>query len=175
MRKPFAHQRSFCQCLLILCRYHLLCERILGISYLVIKAEPMPYILMIALLPFLNTLFFMSSVKSFDTIQSNEKKHLNSLSLISLIIAAYLFSIIIIQQTLPLNLPARIIVLLVLLILLASPLYSNSKLLVFVLRWMNLGNYSVNEIIPWKPRDQCKATSYECVRANAILHLKPNS
>ncbi|KAL4584003.1 hypothetical protein LXL04_008591 [Taraxacum kok-saghyz] len=93
----------------------------------VIKAEPTPYILMIALLPFLNTLFFMSSVKSFETIQSNEKKHLDSLSIISLLIAAYLFSIIIIQQTLPLNLPARIIVLLVLLILLASPLYVSLK------------------------------------------------
>ncbi|CAI9265273.1 unnamed protein product [Lactuca saligna] len=93
----------------------------------IFKDEPTPYILMLSLLPFLNTLIFMCNVKSFQTKEINETKHLNTLSLISLIIAAYLFSIIIIQQTLSLNLPTRIIISLVLLILLASPLYITLK------------------------------------------------
>ncbi|KAI3766769.1 hypothetical protein L2E82_16840 [Cichorium intybus] len=96
---------------------------LLQVYQTVFKTDPTPYILMLALLPFLNTLLFMSSVKSFQTNEVNEKRNLNSLSLLSLIIAAYLFSIIIIQQAISLNLPARIIVVFILLMLLASPLY----------------------------------------------------
>ncbi|GJT51975.1 nuclear fusion defective 4-like protein [Tanacetum coccineum] len=96
---------------------------LLQVYQTVFNAGPTSYILMLALLPFLNTLLFMSSVKAYQANEINEKKHLNGLSLISIIIAAYLFSIIIIEQVVTLNIPARIIVFLVLVILLASPLY----------------------------------------------------
>ncbi|KAL8250458.1 hypothetical protein R6Q59_034151 [Mikania micrantha] len=84
---------------------------------------PTHYILMLSLLPFLNTLLFMSSVRPFDTNEADEKRNLNSLSLFSIIVAAYLFFVIIIQQAVTLSLPAHIVVFLVLVIMLASPLY----------------------------------------------------
>ncbi|KAJ9567163.1 hypothetical protein OSB04_003129 [Centaurea solstitialis] len=96
---------------------------LLQVYQTVFKAGPTPYILMLALLPFLNTLFFMSTVRSYQTNEVEEKSHLNGLSLISIIIAIYLFTVIIIEQAVTLTLPARIIVFLVLAILLASPLY----------------------------------------------------
>lgn len=89
----------------------------------VFNAGPTQFILMIALLPFINTLLFMFSVKAFQTNEVDEKRNLNGLSILSIFIAAYLFCVIIIEQAVTLSLPARIIVFLVLLILLVSPLY----------------------------------------------------
>ncbi|KAJ0755046.1 putative major facilitator superfamily, MFS transporter superfamily [Helianthus annuus] len=96
---------------------------LLQVYQTVFNAGPTPYILMLSLLPFLNTLLFMCSVRPFETNEVDEKKNLNGLSLISIIVAAYLFSIIIIEQAVTLTLPVRIVIFLVLVILLASPLY----------------------------------------------------
>nr|XP_043617193.1 uncharacterized membrane protein YMR155W-like [Erigeron canadensis] len=96
---------------------------LLQVYLMIFNAGPTPYILMLALLPLLNTLLFMFSVRAFQTNEVDEKRHLNGLSLISVTIAAYLFSIIIVEQLVTLSLPARITVFCILVMLLASPLF----------------------------------------------------
>ncbi|KAK9066522.1 hypothetical protein SSX86_013845 [Deinandra increscens subsp. villosa] len=96
---------------------------LLQVYQTVFNTGPTHYILMLSLLPLLNTLLLMSSVRPFDRSEIDEKRNLNSLSLFSVIIAAYLFFIIIIQQAVTLSLPVHIVIFSGLVILLASPLY----------------------------------------------------
>ncbi|XP_071711201.1 protein NUCLEAR FUSION DEFECTIVE 4-like [Rutidosis leptorrhynchoides] len=96
---------------------------LLQVYQTVFSTEPTKYILMLALFPLLNTLLFMCTVRTYQTNEVDEKKHLNGLSLLSIIVAAYLFLVIIIEQVVKLILPARIVVFVVLIMLLASPLY----------------------------------------------------
>ncbi|XP_076943233.1 protein NUCLEAR FUSION DEFECTIVE 4-like [Bidens hawaiensis] len=96
---------------------------LLQIYQTVFNAGPTHYILMLSLLPFINTLLFMSSVRPYETNEVDEKKNLNGLSLFSIIVAAYLFSIIIIKQAVTLSLPANMVIFFLLVILLASPIY----------------------------------------------------
>ncbi|KAK1433766.1 hypothetical protein QVD17_10683 [Tagetes erecta] len=96
---------------------------LLQVYQTVFNAGPTSYILMLSLLPFLNTLLFMCSVRPYETNEVDEKRNLNGLSLFSIIVAAYLFIIIILKQAVTLSLAAHIVIFSVLVILLASPLY----------------------------------------------------
>ena len=78
---------------------------------------------MLALLPTINTLLLMWFVRIHNTSEGNEKKHLNSLSLVALLLAAYLMVIIIIEHILTLLLVIRAIAFVVLILLLGSPLW----------------------------------------------------
>lgn len=77
---------------------------------------------MLTLLPTLNTMIFMCSVRIFNMNDLDEKKHLNTFSVVALLIAAYLMTIIIIQNKITLTLVARIVILVVLIMLLATPI-----------------------------------------------------
>lgn len=89
----------------------------------IFKNKPTSFLLMLAVLPTVNPLMLMSFVRIYETKEWEEKKHLNGLSFVSLIIAAYLMAIIILGNMLTLQLSARIFSFVVLILLLASPLY----------------------------------------------------
>lgn len=77
---------------------------------------------MLALLPTFDTLLLMWFVRIHNTSEGVDKKLLNSLSLIALLVAAYLMGIIIVEHVLTLRLVVRVFTLVVLILLLASPL-----------------------------------------------------
>uniref|UniRef100_A0A5B7BJV6 Nodulin-like domain-containing protein n=1 Tax=Davidia involucrata TaxID=16924 RepID=A0A5B7BJV6_DAVIN len=89
----------------------------------IFKNKPASYLLMLALLPTFNPLLLMCFVRIYNMNEGDEKQHLNYFSLIALIIAAYLMAIIILENALTLQLPARICTFIVLILLLASPLW----------------------------------------------------
>lgn len=76
---------------------------------------------MLALLPSLNTMIFMFFVRIFYGTGMEEKKYLNWISVVALVIAAYLMTIIIVENRITLTLAARIVILVVLIMLLATP------------------------------------------------------
>lgn len=78
---------------------------------------------MLALLPTINTLLLMWFVKIYNTSEEVDKKNLNGFSLIALLVAAYLMGIIIIEHVVTLRLWIRVLSLIVLILLLASPLW----------------------------------------------------
>ncbi|ONI08541.1 hypothetical protein PRUPE_5G184300 [Prunus persica] len=84
--------------------------------------KPASFLLMLALLPTINTLLLMWFVRIHKKYEGNEKKHLNSFSLIALIVAAYLMGFIILENLLTLCLAIRVVAFVVLILLLASPL-----------------------------------------------------
>ncbi|CAI9112383.1 OLC1v1012830C1 [Oldenlandia corymbosa var. corymbosa] len=86
------------------------------------QGHPSTFLLILALLPTLVTLTVMWLVR-FDTAYTkDEEKHLNSFSIVSLLIAGYLMILIILENTVSLPLWSRIIAFSVLLVLLSSPL-----------------------------------------------------
>ncbi|KAA8542367.1 hypothetical protein F0562_023497 [Nyssa sinensis] len=89
----------------------------------IFKNKPASYLLMLALLPTFNSLLLMCFVRIYNMNEGDEKQHLNGFSLIALIIAAYLMAIIILENVLTWQLSARICTLIVLILLLASPLW----------------------------------------------------
>ncbi|XP_057466376.1 protein NUCLEAR FUSION DEFECTIVE 4-like isoform X1 [Actinidia eriantha] len=93
----------------------------------IFKNKPTLYLLMLALLPTFNTLLLMCFVRIYRTSEGDEKKHLNGFSLVSLIIAAYLMVVIILENAFSLQLSARIFTFIILILLLASPLYIAMK------------------------------------------------
>ncbi|KAI5329940.1 hypothetical protein L3X38_029337 [Prunus dulcis] len=84
--------------------------------------KPASFLLMLALLPTINTLLLMWFVRIHKKYEGNEKKHLNSFSLIALIVAAYLMGFIILENLLTLCLAIRVVAFVALILLLASPL-----------------------------------------------------
>ncbi|PRQ16079.1 putative major facilitator superfamily [Rosa chinensis] len=80
------------------------------------------YLLMLALLPPINTLLLMWFVRIRNTKEGNEKQHLDSLSIIALVVAAYLMCIILLENFITLPLAIRVVGFVVLVLLLASPL-----------------------------------------------------
>lgn len=80
------------------------------------------FLLMLALLPPITSLLFMWVVRIHNKEEGNEKQHLDSLSMIALIVAAYLMCIIILENILPLLLAIRVVTFVVLVLLLASPI-----------------------------------------------------
>ncbi|CAL9031186.1 unnamed protein product [Prunus brigantina] len=87
-----------------------------------IMKKPASFLLMLALLPTINTLLLMWFVRIHKKNEGNEKKHLNSFSLIALIVAAYLMGFIILENLLTLCLAIRVVAFVALILLLASPL-----------------------------------------------------
>ncbi|KAL5544277.1 hypothetical protein UlMin_008061 [Ulmus minor] len=82
--------------------------------------KPTSYLLMLALLPTISTLLLMWFVRIHDTNEGLEKEHLNSFSLIALLVAAYLMGVIILEDVLTLPLTVRVFTFVVLILLLAS-------------------------------------------------------
>ncbi|XP_061373500.1 protein NUCLEAR FUSION DEFECTIVE 4-like [Gastrolobium bilobum] len=89
--------------------------------------KPMSYLLMLALLPPVNTLLLMWFVRIHKTHEGEERKYLNLFSFMALVVAAYLMVVIILENILSLQLLVRIFVLIVLIGLLASLLCIASK------------------------------------------------
>ncbi|CAN7021496.1 hypothetical protein IGI04_022557 [Brassica rapa subsp. trilocularis] len=84
--------------------------------------DPESFILLLAIVPSLLSVLVMPLVRIYETSTVDEKKHLDGLSTLSIIIAAYLMVIIIVKGILGLPSWATTVTLVVLLILLASPL-----------------------------------------------------
>ena len=84
--------------------------------------KPTSYLLMLALLPTINTLLLMWFVRIHNTNEGDEKKHLDSFSLIALVIAAYLMAVIILENIFTFQLAIRVVAFVLLMLLLASPL-----------------------------------------------------
>ncbi|XP_028784079.1 protein NUCLEAR FUSION DEFECTIVE 4 [Neltuma alba] len=88
----------------------------------IFKNKPTSYLLMLAFLPPVNTLLLMWFVRIHNTREGDERKYLNILSMIALVVAAYLMAIIILENIFSLQLPVRIFVFILLIALLALPL-----------------------------------------------------
>ncbi|KAL8547298.1 hypothetical protein ACS0TY_006868 [Phlomoides rotata] len=88
----------------------------------IFKNKPSSYLLLLALLPTINSILLMGFVRIFRTSEEDEKKHLNSFSLLAVIIAAYLTAVIIIQNILKLTLSVRVFTFVLLIMLLVSPI-----------------------------------------------------
>ncbi|KAJ7945955.1 Protein NUCLEAR FUSION DEFECTIVE 4 [Quillaja saponaria] len=88
----------------------------------VFNSNPTAYLLMLALLPPINTLFLMWFVRIHNSNEGDEKEHLNSFSLIALVVATYLMVVIILENIITLQLQVRIFTFVVLVLLLASPI-----------------------------------------------------
>ena len=77
---------------------------------------------MLMLVTTVNPLLLMCLVRIYNTKEGDEKKHLNGLSLVALVVAGYLMALIILENILTLQFPARLFTLVLLLLLLAMPL-----------------------------------------------------
>lgn len=88
----------------------------------IFKNKPSSYLLLLALLPTINSILLMGFVRIFTTSEEDEKKHLNNFSLLAVIIAAYLTAVIIIQNILKLTLSVRVFTFVLLIMLLVSPI-----------------------------------------------------
>ncbi|XP_060968053.1 protein NUCLEAR FUSION DEFECTIVE 4-like [Cannabis sativa] len=84
--------------------------------------KPTSFLLMLALLPTINCLLLMWFVRIHETNEGNENKHLNSFSLIALLLAAYLMVIIILGDVLTLGSILRAFTFAVLILLIGSPI-----------------------------------------------------
>ncbi|CAH8264700.1 unnamed protein product [Arabidopsis lyrata] len=84
--------------------------------------DPRNYILLLAVVPSLLIMTLMPFVRTYDTVIAGDKKHLNGLSAISLIIVTYLMVVILVENIIGMSMPMKICSFTFLLILLASPL-----------------------------------------------------
>ncbi|GAB4845551.1 hypothetical protein Ancab_038956 [Ancistrocladus abbreviatus] len=89
----------------------------------IFKGNPTSFLLLVAMVSTVNPLWLMWFVKIYKTYGGNEKQHLNGFSLVIVAIAAYLVATIILESIITLQLWARILILSVLLLMVASPLY----------------------------------------------------
>jgi hypothetical protein len=96
---------------------------LIQVYHTIIRNKPTSFLLMLALLPPINSLLLMWFVRIFATNEVGEKKYLDDFSLTSLVLAAYLMAVIIIENTLTLRLSVRVSAFGVLLAFLLSPLY----------------------------------------------------
>lgn len=84
--------------------------------------DPTNYILLLAVVPSLLILTTMPFVRTYDTVIKGDKKHLNGLSAISLVIVTYLMVIILVKNIIGMSKSMQICSFTILLLLLASPL-----------------------------------------------------
>ncbi|RDX75756.1 Protein NUCLEAR FUSION DEFECTIVE 4, partial [Mucuna pruriens] len=82
--------------------------------------KPVPFLLMLALLPPINTSLLMWFVRIHHTHEREERKYLNIFSLMALVVAAYLMVVIIVENIISLQSLVRIFIFVVLMLLLAS-------------------------------------------------------
>ncbi|KAL1810281.1 hypothetical protein ACET3Z_027271 [Daucus carota] len=95
---------------------------IIQVYYSLLENNPSSFLLMLALLPSLLPISFMFFVRTYETNDGHDNKHLNHLSSIALILAAYILMLIILENTFTFQPWARIFMFLLLLLLLFSPL-----------------------------------------------------
>ncbi|XP_010541167.1 PREDICTED: uncharacterized protein LOC104814691 [Tarenaya hassleriana] len=86
------------------------------------EGNPATYILLLAVVPTLVILSTMPFVRIYDSITTGDKKHLDGLSMISLIIVSYLMVIITLENLLGLSRPMQICSFVVLILMLCLPL-----------------------------------------------------
>ncbi|CAN8287542.1 unnamed protein product [Cochlearia groenlandica] len=86
------------------------------------EGNPATFILLLAIVPTLVIFLAMPFVRVYETVTTSDKKHLDGLSVISMIIAAYLMVIITVQNVFGLSRSMLILSFILLLVLLASPL-----------------------------------------------------
>lgn len=94
---------------------------IIQVYQTLLKDNPSTFLLMLALLPSLLSLLLMFLVRPYETNTGDDKKHLNRFSLIALVLAAYIMILIILENIFTLQLWARSLIFVVLLLLLSSP------------------------------------------------------
>lgn len=88
----------------------------------IFESNPSTFLLFLALLPSATTLLLMCLVRIYEASPAGYKKHLNAFSAVALTIAAYLMILIILENVFSFTSWARIVTLIFLMILLASPL-----------------------------------------------------
>ncbi|CAH2059442.1 unnamed protein product [Thlaspi arvense] len=86
------------------------------------EGNPATFILLLAIVPTLVIFFTMPFVRVYESVTTSNKKHLDGLSVISLIIAAYLMVIIMVQNVLGLPRSMQIFSFVLVIVLLASPI-----------------------------------------------------
>ncbi|CAA7043288.1 unnamed protein product [Microthlaspi erraticum] len=89
--------------------------------------DPASFILLLAITPTVLSVLVMPLVRIYETSTVDDKKHLNGLSAVSLLIAAYLMIVIILKNTFGLSSLANVVTLVCLLFLLALPLLVASR------------------------------------------------
>uniref|UniRef100_A0A1J3GVY8 Putative transporter MCH1 n=1 Tax=Noccaea caerulescens TaxID=107243 RepID=A0A1J3GVY8_NOCCA len=89
--------------------------------------DPASFILLLAITPTVLSVLVMPLVRIYETSTADDKKHLNGLSAVSLIIAAYLMIVIILKNTFGLSPLANVVTLVCLLLLLALPILVASR------------------------------------------------
>ncbi|PIM99597.1 hypothetical protein CDL12_27908 [Handroanthus impetiginosus] len=87
------------------------------------KNNPSSYLLLLALLPTINTLLLMGFVRIYKTNEEDEEKHLNSFSYLAVTTAAYLTAVIVIQNVFELKLSVRVFTFALLILLLVFPIF----------------------------------------------------
>ncbi|KAK4362437.1 hypothetical protein RND71_017678 [Anisodus tanguticus] len=88
----------------------------------IFRNRPTAYLLLLSLLPSITTLLLMSFVIISQTSEDDEKKHLNGLSSIAVVLASYLMAVIIVGNIFSLQMSVRITIFIVLILLLLSPI-----------------------------------------------------
>ncbi|ANM61368.1 Major facilitator superfamily protein [Arabidopsis thaliana] len=86
------------------------------------EGNPATFILLLAIVPTLVMFLAMPFVRVYETVTISDKKHLDGLSAISMIIAAYLMVVITVENVLGLSRSMQIFSFILVLLLLASPL-----------------------------------------------------
>lgn len=86
------------------------------------EGSPATFILLLAIVPTIVMFLTMPFVRVYETVTTSDKKHLDGLSVISLIIAAYLMVVITVENVLGLSRSMQILSFILVLLLLASPL-----------------------------------------------------
>ncbi|GMH21447.1 hypothetical protein Nepgr_023289 [Nepenthes gracilis] len=95
----------------------------------IFKGNPASFLLLVALVSTLNPLWLMWFVRVYDPDGKDERRHLDSFSLVIITIAAYLVAVIILESIFTFQLWARVLILTILLLLLSLPLWIAFRLL----------------------------------------------
>ncbi|KAL3716946.1 hypothetical protein ACJRO7_008512 [Eucalyptus globulus] len=106
----------------------------------VFNNNPAAFLLMLALLPTINALLFLGFVRIYNASTSEEKKHLYALSLVALVVAAYLMVVIILENIFKWTFLLHLSALVLLLLLLFLP--------VFVAARAPQGDFGIAEQMP---------------------------
>ncbi|KAF8006011.1 hypothetical protein BT93_K0330 [Corymbia citriodora subsp. variegata] len=95
----------------------------------VFNKNPAAFLLMLALLPTINALLLMGFVRIYNASAAEEKKHLYALSLVALVIAAYLMVVIVLENIFKWTFLLHLSALVLLLLLLFSPVFVAARAL----------------------------------------------
>ncbi|XP_030439771.2 protein NUCLEAR FUSION DEFECTIVE 4-like [Syzygium oleosum] len=95
----------------------------------VFNENPAAFLLMLALLPTINALLLMGFVRIYNASAAEEKKHLYALSLVALVVAAYLMVVIMLENIFKWTFLLHLSALVLLLLLLFSPVFVAARAL----------------------------------------------